>query len=272
MPEIYYKYRPVNEFLEKLLRQQELYFSFGYEYNDPFDSKVKIEISASKEEILNELESTPLQPDIKEFIRKKILNNKIEPEQYLLAAYETAKRTIMSSCFSTENLNVLMWSHYADSHKGICLGFANVSSEKFPALKFDLGNVPGDPPTLANGVFPIIKVNYDTNEIIRWRPFHNDISIFMDAHTNKAKYWEYEKEHRIILAFKEYRSKILRLDRKFLREVYFGARISKADKEKFINIIKDEYLKDGISVKVFQTLLSEKRFELDTEEVVLGAF
>lgn len=272
MPPIYYKYRPINEYSEKLLRKQKIFFSFGYEYIDPFDSKVKIDTSGNIEDILNVLESTSLPPDIKDSIRNKILNNEITPEKLLFTAYEVAKKTIMSSCFSSDSLNVLMWSHYADSHKGICLGFANIRNEEYPALKFDLGNVPGDPPTLENGVFPITKVNYDTNEIIRWKPFQNDISVFMDAHTNKAKYWEYEKEHRIILAFKEYGTKILCFDRRFLKEVYLGTRIEKADKLKYIEIIKDEYLKKGLPVRVFQTLLSESRFELEMEEIKIGAF
>lgn len=255
-----------------MLNQQEVYFSFGHEYNDPFDSKVRIYFSSSEKDVLNRLETTPLPLETKESIRSSILSKKLKPEQYLWAAYEVAKTTIMSSCFSEDNLNVLMWSHYADSHKGVCLGFANVSKETIPAMKFDLGKVPGDLPTLKNGVFPLTKVNYDTNEIIRWEPFNNDISIFMEAHSNKAEYWQYEKEHRIILPYKEYQTKILRFDKRFLREVYFGAKISEIDKKNYLAIIQDQYIAEGIPVKAFQIKLSELHFDLEFEEISIRAF
>lgn len=267
MPKIFYKYKPINQFTDRLLNQQEVYFAFGHEYIDPFDSKVRICFSSSEKDILNKLDTTPLPLETKESIRSSILSKKLKPEQYLWAAYKVAKTTIMSSCFSEDNLNVLMWSHYADSHKGICLGFANVSTETVPAMKFDLGEVPGDPPTLKNGVFPLTKVNYDTNEIIIWEPFKNDISIFMEAHTKKAKYWQYEKEHRIILPYKEYQTKILRFDKRFLREIYFGAKVSEIDKAKYLAIIQDQYIAEGIPVKAFQIKLSELHFDLKFEEI-----
>jgi hypothetical protein len=136
MPPIYYKYRPINFHTEQLLRNQEIYFSFGYEYNDPFDSKVRIDPSASVEEVLATLEETPIPENTKLFLRQKFKNNEIHPELHLHSVYEVAKTTIMSSCFSSEPANVLMWSHYADSHRGICIGLANISDEKVPAIKF----------------------------------------------------------------------------------------------------------------------------------------
>ncbi len=267
MPPIYYKYRPINFHTEQLLRNQEIYFSFGHEYNDPFDSKVRIDPSGSVEEVLATLEETPIPEDTKLFLRRKFKNNEINPELHLHSVYEVAKTTIMSSCFSSEPANVLMWSHYADSHKGICIGLANISDEKIPAIKFDLGNAPSNSLTLKDGVFPVFEVKYDRDEITIWKPYHDDITTFIDAHTNKAKYWEYEKEHRIVLAYKEYKTKVLRFDRRFLRELYLGARISVPGKTKVLEIVKDEYLNKNIPVRVFQTKISAKRFELDIEEI-----
>jgi hypothetical protein len=164
-----------------------------------------------------------------------------------------------------------MWSHYADSHKGICIGLANVSNEEYPAIKFDLGNIPGDPPTLENGVFPAFKVKYDRDEIIVFKPYQDDISTFMDAHTNKAKFWKYEKEHRILLAYKKYKTKVLRFDRRFFRELYLGARISVPDKTRVLEIVEDEYLKKNIPVRVFQTKISTQKFKLDIEEINMNS-
>ncbi|MEN6374396.1 MAG: DUF2971 domain-containing protein [Smithella sp.] len=245
MPRIFYKYRGINENTDSLLKNQELHFSFGYEYNDPFDSKVRIESVGSNEDILMALETTQIDNGQKEFIKNSIIQGIFDHREMVEMAYETAKKTIISSCFCEGYDDVLMWTHYADSHKGICLGFSNVSTENTPALKFDCGNIPGDPATLENGVFPLTKVKYDINEIVTWVPFQDDIGTFIDAHQRKAKWWEYEKEYRIIIPYKEFGTQILRFDKRYLREVYFGARISEENFSKYKTIINEEYLNNG---------------------------
>ena len=71
--------------------------------------------------------------------------------------------------FSANNTNPVQWSHYAESHKGICLGFDVITS----ALK---------------------KVRYFSNRIkFPLRPKEKDI---MKAFITKYKHWQYEEEYR----------------------------------------------------------------------------
>jgi len=81
-------------------------------------------------------------------------------------------------CFSEEKSDVLQWAHYADRHKGICLGF----------------NVTG-----GQGKFG--RVHYETDRF----PFPEkpDLDFSWKLLSTKSKVWEYEREWRVFLELKE---------------------------------------------------------------------
>jgi hypothetical protein len=119
---VFYKYRPANEFAIALLEDQEIKFSYADEYNDPFDSKLIINVDSTTDIVLKCLEKTPIPEQNKKHIRERIRSGEITGDEYLRVAYKTAESTIMSTCFSGNSDSLLLWSHYADSHKGICVG------------------------------------------------------------------------------------------------------------------------------------------------------
>lgn len=81
-------------------------------------------------------------------------------------------------CFSKTWEEPLLWSHYADKHKGIALGF-------------EINNL---------NIFDVI---YDSNPIRKQFELTNDVNtnknLFLDLAKIKYKNWEYEKESRILL-------------------------------------------------------------------------
>jgi len=78
-------------------------------------------------------------------------------------------------CLGTDPTNILMWSHYADSHQGVCLEFSARNEVMCGALKCEY---------LAD--FPMMKVySDDEQDAIRILRF-------------KARAWEYEDEYRLI--------------------------------------------------------------------------
>ena len=90
---------------------------------------------------------------------------------------------------SETSQNLLMWAHYADSHKGMCIGL----SPDFAAHKND--NTTGC-------TFTPVSVTYGdrrlaANKSISAKRFAND--LYMSHTLNKSTCWEYEKEQRIIL-------------------------------------------------------------------------
>jgi hypothetical protein len=82
--------------------------------------------------------------------------------------------------FSEINNSLLLWSHYADNHKGICI--------EYDLLKEDPSNI--------NHLFPMIYCN----NIYKLELFEKLTRIQKIGLTiNKCKDWEYEKEWRVIV-------------------------------------------------------------------------
>ena len=77
-------------------------------------------------------------------------------------------------CFSESWRDPVMWSHYADSHRGICLGF----------------DVAGDG--------AIAKVNY-VKRRLRW-PEKLDQNFAIRLAATKFEHWSYEAEHRVFVS------------------------------------------------------------------------
>lgn len=95
-------------------------------------------------------------------------------------------------CLCTSNKNKLMWSHYADSHKGICVEY------DFSELKEDRIHL-----------FPVCysvkrpKVPWKEAIIQSEEMQRNATARFMEALLTKDKAWEYEQEWRILVLPKE---------------------------------------------------------------------
>jgi hypothetical protein len=81
-------------------------------------------------------------------------------------------------CFSEEKTDVLQWAHYADRHKGICLGFdVSGSQGKFRPVQY------------VTERFPF--------------PEKPDESFSWNLLSTKSKAWEYEREWRVFVALKD---------------------------------------------------------------------
>lgn len=80
-------------------------------------------------------------------------------------------------CFSESKADILQWAHYADHHRGICLGFDVSGDGKFGQVKY----------VTERFAFPA-------------KP---DTAFSWDLLSTKSKAWEYEKEWRVFLELKE---------------------------------------------------------------------
>ncbi|MBD5781545.1 DUF2971 domain-containing protein [Pelagicoccus sp. NFK12] len=99
-----YKYRPFNKDTLKTLALRKLFFSRPAFFNDPFDSQL------SPEEFARELNTEGITHGTK----------RIEMSSSFM---DRCLRDAGILCLSKKNENILMWSHYADSHRGLCIGF-----------------------------------------------------------------------------------------------------------------------------------------------------
>ena len=60
-----------------------------------------------------------------------VVKAKKEFQEKIDGAVNDAKETALISCFSKRNNSILMWSHYANSHKGVCLEYERPDSIDF---------------------------------------------------------------------------------------------------------------------------------------------
>ena len=156
----YFRYRPYSELSLKELLYSEMYFASTEECNDPFDSKTFYSflgdvnkwsnlITLACKPFLNLL-SEPFIKELSEFICNQcpltyeeainknllagfstnLLDNTIAISQIsifiqsFLKVYQPDDRYFVS--FSRKSDDPLMWSHYANNHRGFCLIFKSI--------------------------------------------------------------------------------------------------------------------------------------------------
>ena len=120
------------------------------------------------------------------------------------------------SCFTEINNNILMWSHYADSHKGLVLEF---STEHVPFAKA----IPIQYKShLSQEEYPDL---FDSNHLFPWYEF-------------KGEPWAYEKEWRII---NHGSASTLPYPSEALKRVIFGINTDASIQAIIMNIVQTRY-------------------------------
>jgi Protein of unknown function (DUF2971) len=143
-------------------------------------------------------------------------------------------------CFSNSDLNrfdeILVWSHYADSHKGVRLGF------EFPATAL--------PFTLTPVVYRENRVKIDFGKTIGVTSPQKLMDALLEALKVKSVAWKYEQEFRIIIRLDDCvpiqneagdTDYYMRFDPSWLKTVDFGARCLPEVKNEMISILKQNY-------------------------------
>lgn len=262
IPQILYKYRSLNEYSIKTLTDGEIYLPSISELNDPFEGSIPyvLRIKGKKPEDLNASEmflfmleqASKYHPDwspeqLHQFAYEEQRAGRILDENHLQVQRDETTKQIDSlfGVFSltSEKNNFLMWSHYADSHKGICIGFN--SEILFNTVAGTLG------PVTYKMEFPV--KDFYTEDVFTE---HNRLIA------TKGEYWEYEKEYRLT-KMNAAKSKF-NIPLEGIEEVIFGIWVSNQLKLELLEIIK----KNIPNCKVFETKLSKKRFELDLSQIM----
>lgn len=119
---------------------------------------------------------------------------KLMMEFYIALLPQVVQRFSTAVCFSERVDSILMWSHYADNHKGFALGY-----DLRPYLLPNSDNL---------GLFPVVysEKRYDAREFLYWLlcsllkiPAHNqDIMSSIKLLLYKSPDWAYEQEWRLI--------------------------------------------------------------------------
>ncbi|HRI21631.1 MAG TPA: DUF2971 domain-containing protein [Panacibacter sp.] len=203
MKKIIYKYFRVNSFLYDTLLSNQLYFSSFHQFNDPYDSYMTFFDKVTNDDFKIYLDHFHATQEIKDKYLK-VFNSK--PEEFIKPFIDAYKGWIDYHgicCFTKSKNNILLWSHYADSHKGVCLGFDyDLIIKKFP--QFD-------------------EVEYSDKPF--YFDFRNPADSIAKTILRKSTEWKYEEEIRFIME----RSRCVNFPQDALLEINFGTRCNKRE-------------------------------------------
>jgi hypothetical protein len=245
IPDKLYKYMPwrVDEktgrnYTKELLENNQFYLSPASNFNDPFDCKFYVAVDKTFEKLL-QVENKM------ELIQKTeaILNEDIQ--DFRKRAYIT--------CFSSENTNLLMWSHYSDKHSGVCLEFEN----RYNRLEVL--------PVEYERTYSVVKIS-DYQKLMRDMIENNDEKAFWvdfakSLFLKKHQQWKYEKEYRIIRFNNNWQEKGLFLSfyPSLITEIICGCRME----NETILQVKDFMKEQGLDIPVKRAKTKEKEYGLD---------
>jgi len=282
-----YRYRAINDWLEPILKRDELYFSDKDSLNDPFELDFLLSIGINKAKLRERFESerrlresTKLERLLLDQDRPELLTMFLPfvpfvvwklPEEYARSAekYFSLWRGIITSpsyadehravrdelirfagkigvcCFSRAGDNILMFSHYADSHRGCC-------------LEFDCDDDEGNP----TSIFPSRNwinrndVSYH-DDMAKVRYFEANLLDFYTAwFYRKNLQWSYEREVRFVRIAG---AGVEGFRRDALTGITFGCKTSIADQQRVIkwlgpgrNVQLRKAVKDRSNLKIVQ--------------------
>lgn len=187
-----YKYRSIDdENLDRskyIFTKNELYFATVDQFNDPFDCKFDYSFEASKKDTKKYLQKSidRNNPNWSRSEKRKWVAKHVKVLQTTNSAFmeglkslnEDMLRDIGIYSLSRVPNDILMWSHYANDHKGFCLKFWDDTTNRFIARALEI---------TYSEKFPVV------NPITE-----DDMSRFKKTLLTKSKHWEYEAEWRII--------------------------------------------------------------------------
>lgn len=241
---IAYVFRPCSKFLFEALINESLNLSSPSRFNDPFDCPI-LELLNNDDEI-----SHLIRQAYNECLKIGCFSSNTKLPIWDGKSIITGKKGEQQEG-QPEYLNELMWAHYADSHRGICIKY------HFPNSLSKLGD------ETHNIVAYFKDVIYDNKDISKYST-QNTISLY-DAFFLKGKQWSYENELRYLyfnLNGKEgYES--IKIEN-CIEAVYFGVKCSKEDKDTIMNILRDKrYVKTDMNKK------TREEFEIELYNMII---
>lgn len=247
---VIYKYVSLED-AKRVLLGRTLKFSNPDSFNDPFDCYYELLEFLVTEEFIRQhidLGILKLAPNEVSMTLDELVSvyseyyNFENPEVRL--PFDDAMKNVWISCFSEINNDILMWSHYADKHKGCCIGFS-------------LSGL------LETFTFQLRTVRY-TDVFEKYDYCSNSSAALDHMITTKSVKWKYEKEIRLLTRMKEVPIMdgfgIVPISLKAPATIIIGSKHPNPQQ------FKEELLDSGYPRKVFKKAIQSKNsFQLSIE-------
>lgn len=172
-------------------------------------------------------------------------------EQNIKNQTEATINDALVTCFSKNHASLLMWAHYADSHKGVCIEYDRpesndfvdvIYSERRPKLKLE---------SLTRYVAAVSMVGKEYSQEIQSKMFLDSMSPFI----TKSNEWAYEQEVRCLITKTGYNVNLVKeKDEYFYKmplpsKIYIGCRCKGKELTQLLKLTS----KAGIKVIFYKT-------------------
>jgi hypothetical protein len=242
------------------LLNEEVSFSPPSRFNDPFDLRPvfapvidegylkRIYKQGASDIVETRLTGLPTaqQKELEKQIEKlTIAFYRQQADKYAHAYQQTFPKTLDRYvgilCFSAANDNLLMWAHYADSHRGFAVEFDS-ENEEFKKL--------GD----------LHEVKY-----IKTRPIVDAAKpVTLEFYVRKSPEWGYEREYRLLRHLDTCEKRSLSagdfyfapMPRSCVKAIYLGTRMDKSLAQQILQ------LTSGTDAEIYETELHGQEFGL----------
>ncbi|WP_162051319.1 DUF2971 domain-containing protein [Pontibacter pamirensis] len=239
VPTVFYHYTSIKAAMA-ILRSAKFKLSHPDSFNDPYDLDTSvIDFNCDAEIFMNHLAQLGVHNPLKDTppnseLKKYMIN--ASSVAFLENEVKRVRGGYRVGCFSKEYNNTLMWSHYAKSHSGVCIGF------EYNAFNPECF------------VYPVKYL---------WKKescnlFDSEIQPVFFVCYQKSRVWKYEREIRVVhfdtnlltkgkVAFQK--NSVLRL--------YFGLKTKPEDKKEVLSLLKK---KKYTNVKIYDMIHNPKGY------------
>ena len=256
-----YKYRSLQDSSYKhtlnILKNGELFFIDPTTFNDPFDCSIDKIDKFTDEELSAFLKKNNCTDEQIDVILSKNKSGTLDLKDY---SNTDNKNTLRIFCLSKIYNHILMWSHYADMHKGICIGF-NTTIYKNNLTILCKENQIED----KHFHLPVFRVEYkdEKYEPIKLFNFHyEDLCRFI---YRKAKCWSYEEEYRITFSEEQLLQNPVIIDHNEISEVHFGLKTEKDKEKEIIEIIRSLPNKN---IRIYKMIEVRGKYQIEREIIL----
>ncbi|MBI5916721.1 MAG: XisI protein [Bacteroidetes bacterium] len=267
-PKTVYKYRSWKDgFHKNILLHNELYLASPRDMNDPFDCRITSNFLLLNEKERREYNEKRHVQEFENLQDRKIdiakslkeVDTRMQDEETFQRENEKINFAMQDKFIGVLSLSarwdsILMWSHYAASHTGFCVGFHEALIRKSPLFGRE-GNVEYE------DEFPKIKPDADVeNDLVGIMNRH-----FIVTHT-KARDWFYEEEYRLTKTFNPNNNepplpfeRVVKIPDDFFAEVILGMNISELNKREITKLCNQK------NIPLYQAKKVPFKFEITKE-------
>jgi hypothetical protein len=192
-PAKFYKYRSMSgdaeEWVERTVLHDEIYFGPASSFNDPFDLRAVVSLDATPECRRSDFlrMSRKFAPELTEeqhaIEADRVMATSFSAEEIALTtgAIQAITNHFVTTrvgvyCVSTKPDDILMWAHYADFHRGVCLVFDGTLALMAHAQK--------------------VAYRHDRAPL---NPYEDSQEVMAEkALLTKSEQWKYESEWRLL--------------------------------------------------------------------------